>query len=174
MSNLSLNVGVSNMPKEYATRSSQAAPPPQQEATRLAQALRESGFQWQETSNTDHSLSTNNISDLEAMLLTSTTTDVGTKAANSGVVSQELLVDLKSKFRKMFISSYGNIFSHNRLLAKVAEWMVGNVMEHLALMGMSLEELEGLKAQVRTDLIHQNKSAMEQVIYDETMLEIIG
>ncbi|MBI5399357.1 hypothetical protein HZB07_01890 [Candidatus Saganbacteria bacterium] len=172
MSNLSLNVGISNAPKEYAARKAQTAPPPQQEALRLTQALRESGFEWQTTDNADHTLKAN-ISDFES-LLTSTATDTSARVSRSGLFSQEMLVDLKSRFQKMFVSSYGNVFSHNRLLAKVAEWMVGNVMEQLALMGMSLEELNELKTQVRADLIDQNRSSMEQVIYDETMLEIIG
>ena len=173
MSNLSLNVGINNTAKEYAVRKPQAATQTPQESTALAQALRESGFQWQQLDNSDHTLSTNNISDLDS-LLTSTSTDTATRVVNSGATSQEMLVDLKNRFQKMFVSSYGNVFSHNRLLAKVAEWMVGNVMEHLALMGMSLDELNELKSQVRNDLVRQNHAALEQVIYDETMLEIIG
>lgn len=174
MSNLSLNVGINNAAKEYAIRKPGQMPheKPQQEAVKLSEGMRESGFEWVRSDKNEMSL-TSRIDDAK-MLLTTSATDTSARVARSGDVSQELVQELKNRFKKSFVSAYSNVFSHNRLLAKVSEWMVGNVMEKLALMGMSPAELEGLKDQVRTELISQNRSAMEQVVYDETMLEIVG
>lgn len=174
MSQLALNIGINNAAKEYAVRKPQPqqAEKPQQEAVKLAEGMRESGFQWVSNDKSELSLM-NRITDAEALLSTSTA-DTSAKVARSGNFSQEMLQELKNKFKKMFVSAYSNVFSHNRLMAKVSEWMVGNVMERLALMGISAEELEQLKSEVRTDLICQNHASMEQVVYDETMLEIIG
>ena len=173
MSQLALNIGINNSAKEYAIKKpQQQAQKPQQEAIKLAQGMRESGFQWVSNDKSELSLM-NRITDAEALLSTSTV-DTSAKVARSGVFSQEMLEDLKNKFKKLFISAYSNAFSHNRLMAKVSEWMVGNVMERLALMGISAEELDQLKGEIRADLICQNHTSMEQVVYDETMLEVIG
>ncbi|MDD5382128.1 MAG: hypothetical protein PHH60_00510 [Candidatus Margulisbacteria bacterium] len=172
MSELSLNIGISTGAKEHAIKKPVLAPKPQEEAFVVSHGVRESGFEWVENEKSEVSLM-NEISDTELMFTTSTT-DTGAKVARSGVFSQEMLQDMKNRFKKLFVSAYSNAFSHNRLLAKVAEWMVGNVMERLALMGISIAELDELKSQVRADLISQNKVAMGQVVYDETMLEIVG
>jgi hypothetical protein len=172
MSQLALNVAVSNSAKEYAVKKPQQPPKPQEEAVKISQGLRESGVEWFENQKSELNL-INRLSDSKTLLTTSTT-DTSAKVARSGMFSQEMLQDLKNKFKKLFVSAYSNIFSHNRLLAKVSEWMVGNVMERLALMGISPEELEYIKGQVRSELICKNKIAMDQVIYDETMLEIVG
>ncbi|MBN2058438.1 MAG: hypothetical protein JW782_06565 [Candidatus Saganbacteria bacterium] len=173
MTNLSLNVGVNNSAKEYAVRQAQQhQPKPQQEAVKLSEGMRESGFEWVRSDKNEMSLASR-VDDAK-MLLTTSATDTSAKVARSGNASQELLSELKNRFKKTFVSAYSNVFSHNRLLAKVSEWLVGNVMEKLALMGISPQELEALKGQVRTDLICQNRTAMEQVVYDETMLEIVG
>ncbi|MFH1683439.1 MAG: hypothetical protein ABIA67_01005 [Candidatus Margulisiibacteriota bacterium] len=172
MSQLALNVAINNAAKEYAIKKPKQAPKPQEEAIKLSEGLRESGFEWSRSEKSEFSL-TSKITDAKTLLTTSTS-DTSATAARSGMFTQEMLEDLKNKFKKMFISSYSNIFSHNRLLAKVSEWLVGNVMERLNLMGISPQELDELKSQIRSDLVCQNRGAMEQVVYDETMLEIVG
>lgn len=174
MSNLALNVAIGNAAKEYAIKKpQQQAQKPQEEAVKLSQGLRESGIEWTRSDRSEMDIS-HRIDDAKALLTTSTTDASAKAATRSGMTSQEMLEELKNRFKKTFISAYSNIFSHNRLLAKVAEWMVGNVMERLALMGISPEELEQIKSQVRNELVAQNQSALEQVVYDETMLEIVG
>jgi hypothetical protein len=171
MSELALNVAISNAAKEYAVKKPQA-PKPQEEAVTLSQGLRESGFEWVENDKSELNLS-NQLSESDFLLSTSTT-DTSARTARSTNVPQEMLEGLKNKFKKLFVSAYSNVFSHNRLLAKVSEWMVGNVMERLALMGISPQELENLKGQVREDLVCQNRVALSQIVYDETMLEIVA
>lgn len=172
MSDISLNVGISNGGKEYAACKAQAPRQPQEESVALSQGLRESGFEWSDNGKSEFSL-TSQVADAE-MLLTSSATDTSARLIRASTLPQELAQELHSKFKKLFVSSYANVFSHNRLLAKVSEWMVGNVMERLALTGMSPAELEELKGQVRSDLISQNQVGLQQVVYDETMLEIVG
>jgi hypothetical protein len=173
MSELALNIGISNGAKEYAIRKPQVAPNPQEEALIAGkQGVRESGFEWNDNGRAEYTIASK-IDDAE-MLLTSSATDVTARVIQSGTISAELSQELHGKFKKLFVSAYANVFSHNRLLAKVSEWMVGNVMERLALVGMSPAELEALKSQVRADLIAQNRVALQQVVYDETMLEIVG
>lgn len=172
MSELALNIGLSNGAKEYAIRKPQMAPNPQEESLVANQGVRESGFEWNDSGRAEYTL-TSKVTDAE-MLLTSSATDVAARVIHSGTLSQELGQELFNKFKKMFVSNYANMFSHNRLLAKVSEWMVGNIMERLALTGMSPAELDALKTQVRTELIGQNQVALQQVVYDETMLEIVG
>src|SRR3989339_253634 len=170
MADLALSVAISNAPKEYAIKKPAQPQKPQEEAIAVSQGLRESGIEWLKEAS-DLKLS-NRISEQEYLLSTSTT-DTSVKFVRSGSFSQEMLQELKSKFKKMFVAAYSNVFSHNRLLAKVSEWMVGNVMERLALMGISQEELDEVRGQVRGELISQNKVALEQIVYDETMLEIV-
>ena len=173
MSQLALNVNINNAAKEYAVRQTQQqTQKPQEEGVKLAQGMRESGFQWVSNDKSELSL-TDRISGAEALLTTSTS-DTSAKMSRSGSLVQDVATDLKRKFKKMFVSSYSNVFSHNRLMAKVSEWMVGNVMERLSLMGITPGELDSLKGEVRSDLIAQNHTAMEQVCYDKTMLEIIA
>lgn len=170
MSDLSLSAGIANSGKEYAVKKP-VAPKPQEESVLASQGMRESGIEWSKNEKSEFSLM-NQLTESDLMLATSTT-DTSARVARSGLFSQEMLTELRNKFKKAFVSAYGNVYSHNRLLAKVAEWMVGNVMERLTLMGISSEELDALKAQVRADLIGQNRHALAQVIYDETMLEIL-
>lgn len=169
---MSLSTGLA-MAKEYAIKKPQL-PNPNEDGAKISQAasqdVRESGLNWLQDDKAEISLS-GDISDESSLLSTSTTLNA---PSLDSVGSPKLLDGLKNKFRDIFVSSYSNIFSHNRLLSKVSEWMVGNVMEHLALMGMSPQELEGLKGQVRSDLISQNQNALHQVIYDETMHEVVG
>lgn len=172
MSELALNVGVSNAAKEYAIRKPvQEAPKPQEESVVLSQGLRESGVEWFENDKSELGL-LNQISESD-LLLTTSTTETAVKVSRSGIISSEMLQELKQRFKKLFVSAYGNIFSHNRLLAKISEWMVGTVMERLALLGISMQELEEIKSNVRMELIEKNQTAMAQVVYDETMLEIV-
>ena len=107
------------------------------------------------------------------MLLTTSSTGTSAKALKSGSAVDGLKENLKEKFLNIYKSAYGNTKSHNRLLANVAQWMVGNVMERLALMGISHEELEDIKSNVRHELVDKNHTAMEQVVYDETMMEVL-
>ncbi|MFA5114226.1 MAG: hypothetical protein WC529_08030 [Candidatus Margulisiibacteriota bacterium] len=171
MSELALNIGIANSGKEYAVRKPQSGPKPQEEGTLASQAARESGMEWLENEKGEVRLS-RQVNESEALLTTSTT-NTAARVARSAVTSQELIGELRNKFKKAFVTAYSNVFSHNRLLAKVSEWLVGNVMERLALMGISIAELEELKSQVRSDLVDQNHTAMAQVVYDETMLEIL-
>lgn len=166
-----LNVGVSNSGKEYAIKKPQITPKAQEEAVAVSQGARESGVEWIEDKNSDLSLS--NRIDESDLLLTTSTTAASIKVASSAKPSQGFIQELKDKFKKLLVSAYGNMFSHNRLLAKVSEWMAGTATAQLALMGISTQELEDIKSGVRLELIDNNHVAMEQVVYDETMLEIL-
>jgi hypothetical protein len=86
----------------------------------------------------------------------------------------DLKQGLQEKFIELLEQTYANSFHYNRLVAKVAEWTMGNIMGRLALMGMSTKELAKIKRRIRKKMIEQNATALQQVMYDETMLEIVG
>jgi hypothetical protein len=86
----------------------------------------------------------------------------------------DLKQGLQEKFVELLEQTYANSFHYNRLVAKVAEWTMGNIMGRLALMGMSTKELAKIKRRIRKKMIEQNATALRQVMYDETMLEIVG
>jgi len=159
--------------KEYAVKKTQPnQPKPAEESQLISQGARESGVEWGQADGSELNLM-DRVSDSD-FLLTTSTTDTSARVASSEPTSSGLVQDLRSKFKKMFAPAYANVFSHNQLLAKVAKWLVGNVMERLALVGMPIAELESLKDQVRSDLVAQNQAGLSQVVYDETMLEIVG
>lgn len=170
--NMALSTAIANGSKEYAIKKPTDALKPQEEAATLSQGLRESGVEWFLNEDSGLGLS-NRISDND-FLMTSSTTDIAVRIAKSGVFSKEMFIDLKKKFKGLFVSAYSNIFSHNRLLSKISEWMVGNVIERLVLLGISPQELGDIKTNIRTELIAKNQTAMSQVFYDETMLEIVA
>jgi len=87
---------------------------------------------------------------------------------------QDIRNTMQQKFVELLEQTYANSFHHNRLIAKVAEWTLGNIMDRLARLGMPAKELDKIKRRIRRRLIEENQSALNQVIYDETMLEIVG
>lgn len=174
MGDFALNVAISDTPKEYAVRK----PSPGSDSAAGAEVVkqeevsRESALRWEKTESKGKG-------EKENLRLSVDTVKIGpTTVAAPEVVKAPPVVDirrnLKEKFIKLFEKTYANCFSHNRLLAKVAEWMVGNILERLALLGMSPQELAEIKDRVRDDLILQNRVALSQVIYDESMLEIVA
>jgi hypothetical protein len=173
MSEFAINVGISNTPKEHAVKKPETNQNPAAEAKVIEkEASRESSLQWQKVESknkkgTELELSTDTVK----INFTTVTAPHAVKAAAPAL---DLRKNLKDKFTGMLEKSYANIFHHNRLVAKVAEWMVGNIMERLALLGMDPTELASLKDRVREDLVLQNKVAFSQVVYDEAMLEIVA
>lgn len=81
--------------------------------------------------------------------------------------------DLLDTLRKRFVTTYEKAcelsFHFNRLTAKVGEFMAGTCAHFL-----SPEEKAKIKERVRQNMISQNRAALSQVIYDETMLEIVA
>lgn len=101
------------------------------------------------------------------------TTVTTAKAVKAPSELMDIRNTLQQKFIELLESTYANCFHHNRLVAKVAEWTMGSIMSRLALLGMSVKELEKIKKRIRKRLIEENYTALCQVIYDETMLEIV-
>ncbi|MCU0641615.1 MAG: hypothetical protein MUC35_05950 [Candidatus Margulisbacteria bacterium] len=176
MSELALTSGFSGA-KEYALQAKlalgQQKPQEQQSLTdKSAAATRESQLKWvEDNSGADFKAVVPGLDDSTSLLASATTT-VGGKldSAKPATMREELV----NRFKKAYVGAYGNMFSHNRLLARVSEWLVGNVMDQLAHFGVSAEELSDLRSQVRADQIDQNHTAMRQTIYDETMHEILA
>jgi hypothetical protein len=173
MNDFSLNTGIANSGKEYAVRTPAVGQrAPQEESFVATQGARESGMEWLTNGKGESKLSRQ--IDESMMLLSSSTTSTADRVVRNNVTSQELIGEMRNRFKKAYVAAYGNVFSHNRLLAKVSEWLVGNVMDQLSNFGIEADELAGLRSQVRSDLIGQNHNAMAQVVYDETMLEILA
>jgi hypothetical protein len=176
MSDFALQTGVSNTPKEHAVRKPQTAPNPGAEQEVVSKGLRsEAGKQWEK-------VETKGKKEAELRLALDTveighTTVVAPETVKAAPQVSELkkgLDGLKNKFTDMLEQTYANCFHHNRLIASVAEWSVGNIFERLALLGMSPQELSGIKDSVRENLIVQNRVALDQVFYDETQVEVLG
>lgn len=109
-----------------------------------------------------------------ATMETSTTTVLTPESVKALKAAQGFKQQLQQKFTGLFEQAYANCFHHNRLVAKVAEFTVGNVLSRLAMTGMSSTELAQMKQDIRVKLIDQNTTAFQQVVYDETMLEIVA
>lgn len=105
---------------------------------------------------------------------TSATTVLTPEAVKATSSTLDLRQNLENKFLELLEQNYANCFHHNRLVAKVAEWSMGNIMSRLALLGMSARELAKAKKRIRKRLIEENETSMNQVAYDETMLEIVA
>ena len=80
----------------------------------------------------------------------------------------------QERFTKLFETAYAGSFSHNRLLGKLSELKAGVAMKMLSLLGVSSIGIDTMRGEIRHQLIEQNKTNMAQVIYDKTLLEIIG
>jgi len=173
MSEFTINAGISNTHKEHGLKKPEINQNPAAEAKVIEkEASRESSLQWQKVESKDKK-----GTDLQLAVDTvkiSSTTVTAPQAVKAAAPALDLRKNLKDKFTGMLEKTYANIFHHNRLVAKVAEWMVGNIMERLALLGMDPTELASLKDKVREDLVFQNKVAFSQVVYDEAMLEIVA
>lgn len=175
---MSISAGISNAPKEHAVRKPQQQvnnPAADQEVV-SKQVRRDSGQQWVEVENkgkkgTDFRLG---VDTAEISHTTVVITPEAIKAPSQVSEAKKGLDNLKNKFTGMLEQTYANCFHHNRLISKVAEWSVGNIFERLALLGMSPQELSGIKEGVRQNLIVQNRVALDQVLYDETQVEILG
>jgi hypothetical protein len=103
----------------------------------------------------------------------SNTTIVTPEAVKAPAELLDIRQSLQNKFMEVLEQTYANSFHHNRLVAKVAEWSMANVIGKLALMGLSPKELEKVKKKIRKRLIEQNRHSLFQVVYDETMLEVV-
>jgi|GEM_PF-1726429 len=137
--------------------------------------VRDSGVQWERVEGRNDEKDEPRISSgQEDQVVLSTSTVITPNAVSAPTQVSNLRESLKQKFVQLFEQSYANIFHHNRLVAKVAEWTVGNILERLALLGMSPQELAEIRDRVRENLIAQNYAALRQVAYDETMLEIVA
>ena len=173
MTNLSLNMGFSPA-KEYAI--GDKLPDAQQQQKKVEQEVvhhgaRQSGVEWLTTSSDEVKLS-QEVTD-STLLLATSSTETSAKALKSSSSLGGLKENLKQKFKNLFVSSYSNSFSHNLLLSKVAEWSLGYQMEMLEGLGLSREELEDIKSNVRFELIEKNHVAMEQLNYDDFMLRML-
>jgi len=170
MSNqLALNTGFAQE-KMYALAKRPSAP--QQTETEEA-VERQDNLKWTKAegsggSEADFNLSFSSTSELRS------TTVVTPQAVKFSGQAFSLKQGLEQKFTELLEQTYANSFHHNRLVSKVAEWTMGNIVGRLALMGMSVKELAKIKRRIRKKLIEQNDAALRQVIYDETMLEIVG
>lgn len=166
-------------PKENALLAKKLGRNPAAEAETAAAAsqdeIRDSGLQWEKTEGKDGKegetrLARDSVS-IGATTVTATATPEAIRAETATV---DIRQSLTNKFVRLYEGTYANCFSHNRLVAKVAAWTTGNILGRLALLGTSPQELAEIRERVRDNLITQNKTAMAQVLYDETMLEIVA
>ena len=173
---LSMSLG----PKEHALLAKKIGRNPAAEAeTAVATSrdeMRDSGLQWEKTEGKNGQegetrLAGGDSVSIGATTVTATATPAAIKAATATV---DLRQNLINKFIRLYEDTYSNCFSHNRLVAKVAEWTTGNIIGRLALLGTSPQELADIRERVRANLITQNKTALSQVFYDEALLEIVA
>ncbi len=169
MSNqLALNTGFAQE-KMYALAKRAAAPQAQpEEAVERSNDLKWTKAEGGASSEGEYNLSFSSTSELHS------TTVVTPNAVKFSGQTFGLKQGLQQKFTELLEQTYANSFHYNRLVAKVAEWTMGNIMGRLALLGMSTKELAKIKRRIRKKLIEQNDAALRQVVYDETMLEIVG
>ena len=134
---------------------------------------REAALQWQKVLNQSKS-----EVDLQLVFSPSSEISSTTVVTPDAVKAPSQTLDIRDKLQQKFVElleqTYAGSFHHNRLVAKVAEWTMGNIIGRLALLGMSIRELERIKKRIRQRLIAENDTAFCQVVYDETMLEIVG
>lgn len=172
---LSFNLG----PKEHAVAAQKLTPPAPEQAQLAGKAVeakgekveREGGLRWNKEEAVGRQDELTLSFESTAYGPTTVVTPESVAAAGKKEVSRR--VDLKGKLANLLGQNYALSFHHNRLVAKVAEWTIGNITERLARLGMSVAEISALKEEIRQDLIRQNRSALAQVVYDEKMLEII-
>lgn len=169
MSNqLALNTGFAQE-KMYALAKRPPAPQNQPEEN----VEREDSLKWTKAEGSGESDADFNLAFSSTSELRSSTVVTPQAIKFSGQVF-DLKQSLQQKFVELLEQTYANSFHYNRLVSKVAEWTMGNIMGRLALMGMSTKELARIKRRIRRKLIEQNEAALQQVMYDETMLEIVG
>lgn len=170
---LSLNMGFAQ-DKFYAVAKNMAAAAAQsgQEQTIKPEETRETSLRWEKVTSKGKSEGDQKLTFSLSSELGSTTvlTPDAVKAPASPLGIRQHLQD---KFVELLEQTYANCFHHNRLVAKVAEWTLGNILGRLALLGMPPEKLEKIKKRIRGRLIEQNRTALFQVVYDETMMEIV-
>lgn len=153
-------------------RAAAAKQQPQDNIITRQEEERDSGLQWQEIQNKGTGEFSLASGPSAAAVVTTVAAPETIKAAPSAQLS--VRANLKEKFTGLLEQNYAGCFSHNRLVAKVSEWVVGNVMERLAMLGMSAQELAEIRGRVRENVIEQNGTALAQVVYDETMMEIVA
>lgn len=156
------------LPKQIARQNPQAeAKVIEQQAPREMSALR-----WERVDNKGNKETEFQLQ-FQGMDEIGFTTVTTAKAVKAPSEVMDIRNTLQQKFVELLESTYASCFHHNRLVAKVAEWTMGNIMSRLALLGMSVRELERIKRKIRKRLIEENHTAFCQVVYDETMLEIV-
>lgn len=88
-----------------------------------------------------------------------------------------LKIDLKSKadyFRECFRRNYLLSKSHNLLVSKFAEMKTGFYTAMLSLLGVSADEIDGIKKAARESEIASKKSLFEENEYTSELLAITG
>ncbi|PIS30440.1 hypothetical protein COT42_03050 [Candidatus Saganbacteria bacterium CG08_land_8_20_14_0_20_45_16] len=85
---------------------------------------------------------------------------------------QTLREGLRQRMASLYEQAYSNCFHHNGLVARVAEWLMGNAVEQLARTGMGQEELAAIRDRVRLQLRAHVQTNLEQVVYDETVMDV--
>jgi len=177
MSELTLNLGPKEhalLPKPIGKNDGQAEAQAEVKAVASQEPIRESNVKLDLVDKKGSKEKECQISYQDKAIITTVYLPESVRASAPASPVLDLRKNLKEKFLGTFERTYADCFSHNRLVAKVAEWMVGNVMERLALLGMGPQEIGEMKDRVRSNLIEQNQGAIEQVVYDEGMLEIVG
>ncbi|MFH1361975.1 MAG: hypothetical protein ABIH69_04910 [bacterium] len=181
---LGLNMSFS-LNRENAVRSRQPGREaiPQEQAQAQAMQMqegqevnRESGLRW---NIEDGSVDEGRRDSLDMELAHDTvaighTTVVTPQAVRSPQAARSVRQQIQERFTNLYEQTYANCFHHNRLVARVAEFTVGNILEQLGRVGMSPEELSGIRDRVRTQLTEQLHTNMEQVAYDSAMMEIVA
>lgn len=179
---LGLNMSFS-MAREHAVgnrppRREQAVVPAgeQPQVAQEQAANRESGLRWDIE---DGSVDEGRRDSLDMELAHDTvaighTTVITPQAVRSPSAATSLRQQMRDRFVGLYEQTYSNCFHHNRLVARVAEFTVGNILSQLARVGMSTQELGEIRERVRGELIGQLHTNMEQVAYDSAMMEIVA
>ncbi|MBU1027168.1 MAG: hypothetical protein KKA31_05495 [Candidatus Margulisbacteria bacterium] len=81
---------------------------------------------------------------------------------------------LFTKLLETYEEAFKNTFNHNRLVANVAKWTIGNVLEKLVSLGMNQRELGEIRSNIRYAMIEETNQKMSQISYDEALFEVVG
>jgi hypothetical protein len=167
-SELGFNLG----PKEHAIlakRVGRENPQAETEAAAVQRQgeVRDSGVQWEKVSHDGGREEEVRVARSDSVSFGATTVTTA-EAVSAPTAPLSLRDNLRGRLAASYEKACELSFHFNRLTAKVGEFM-----EQVSAPFLPLEERMAIKERVRHSLIEQNFTAYSQVVYDETMLEIV-
>lgn len=173
---LSLNLGQ----KEYAAlakplaRDAQENPNAKAEAAKITNGPeRATSLKWK-TEVDNNGKEHIGLSQPDTAIVSSVVLSNSVRAPGQAPALRQHLTKLKQKFVDLFKESCGKSSHSNRLIAKLAEFTASINAAILMRAGMSPEDIQTLREEVRQESITQNQVSLEQVQYDKSMLKVLG